>query len=78
MGMWCVRMHPNVKTVIIDRFEGRFAVVETAEGKMLNIPKELLPSEAKESDIVSIGIDKEATAERRSQIIKLANKLMEQ
>lgn len=69
-------MHPNVKMVIIDRFEGRFAVVETTDGQMFNMPKELLPSEAKESDVVSIEIDKEATTERHDQMVELKNKLI--
>ncbi len=29
--------------VIIDRFEGEFAVVETPERNMYNIPRQLLP-----------------------------------
>ena len=30
--------------VIIDRFESDYVVVETENGKMLNLPKELFPS----------------------------------
>ena len=35
--------------IVIDRFEGEYAVVETEDSKMFNIPKSLLP-DAKEGD----------------------------
>lgn len=42
--------------VIIDRFEGDFAVAEICVGQFANIPKILLP-DAKEGDTVSITIE---------------------
>ena len=40
-------------TITIDRFEGDYAVVETLDRMMYNIPKELLP-DAKEGDMFDI------------------------
>lgn len=58
--------------VIIDRFEGEFAVVEIELGKYVDIPKILLPN-AKEGDVVKIEIDKEETEGRKKHIQKLIN-----
>ena len=41
--------------VIIDRFEGDYAIVEINKNKFVNIPKILVPN-AKENDIISIEI----------------------
>lgn len=62
--------------VIIDRFEGEYAVVEIDVGKYANVPKVLLPN-AKEGDIVKIEIDKEVTEERKKYIQKLMNNVFE-
>lgn len=62
--------------VIIDRFEGEYAVVEIEVGKYVNVPKVLLPN-AKEGDIVKIEIDKEETEERKKYIQKLMNNVFE-
>ena len=43
--------------VIVDRFEGDYAVVEIAIGKCVNIPRVLVP-DAKEGDIIKIEIEK--------------------
>ncbi len=53
---------------IIDRFEGDFAVLETADLSTVNIPKMLLPIEAAEGDIVSIIIEKGETQDRAKQM----------
>ena len=37
--------------IIIDRFEMRFAILETDDG-MVSVPREQLPPEAKEGDIL--------------------------
>jgi transcription elongation factor len=47
---------------IIDRFEDNFAVVEINSQKFVNIPKEAIPQEAKEGDIIDVRVDKEDTA----------------
>ena len=35
----------------IDRFEGKFAVVELENKKFANIPREAIPEKAKEGDV---------------------------
>ena len=57
----------------IDRFEDNFAVVELNNQKFINIPKEAIPKEAKEGDIISVQIDKEETVARKNHIQKLMN-----
>jgi hypothetical protein len=63
--------------LIIDRFEGEWAVIEYGR-KTFNFPKTLLPKKAKEGDVItiSISIDREATAKERN-IEKLADQLFE-
>lgn len=60
--------------VIIDRFEGDYAVVEIEIGQFVNIPKILLP-EAKEGDVISIEVDKNETELRRKKIEELMGKV---
>ncbi len=60
--------------VIIDRFEGDFAVVETENGAFVNLPKCLVP-DAKEGDVISITIDHAETEKREEKINHLMDKL---
>ncbi len=60
--------------LIIDRFEGNFAVVETDSG-MVNIPKADMPNGAKEGDILNIVIDSCETASRKKRIEGKMNRL---
>ena len=60
--------------VIIDRFEGDYAVVEIAVGHFAHLPKELVP-EAKEGDVVRITILKDETEKRKKRISNLVNNL---
>ncbi len=60
--------------VIIDRFEGDYAIVELDEGKILELPKELIP-EAEEGDVINIEILKEETNKRKEQIKNKMNQL---
>ena len=62
--------------VIIDRFEGEFAVVEIETGKCINIPKILIPN-SKEGDVVNIGIDEKETEDRKKYIQDLMNNVFE-
>lgn len=62
--------------VIIDRFEGDYAVVEIEIGKCVNIPKILIPN-AKEGDTIKIEIDKKETLERKKHIQELMNNVFE-
>lgn len=54
--------------LIIDRFEGDWAVVEYGE-TTFNFPRSLLPQDVKESDVItiSISVDQTITKERRQK-----------
>lgn len=60
--------------VIIDRFEGNYAVVEIEKGKLVNMPRILVP-DAKEGDVIKIIVDKEATKKRQEHVKDLVNDL---
>ncbi|MDI6880261.1 MAG: DUF3006 domain-containing protein [Desulfitobacteriaceae bacterium] len=67
---------------IIDRFEGQMAVIEFEGRIMKNIPKALLPAEAREGDVIdeekgSFHVNKEETRQRRAEIQKLLDNLWE-
>ena len=57
--------------VIIDRFEGDFAIVELDAGVFVNMPRALVPAGAGEGSVISIEVDPEATNGRRESIKKL-------
>ena len=66
--------------LIIDRFEGRFAVCENDNGEMINIGREKLPREAQEGDTIimengSYVVDLTATESRKDKISKLMDDL---
>jgi hypothetical protein len=63
--------------LIIDRFEGDYAVVELPDRTFVNIPKKVLPEEAKEGDIITITVNKSETERRKDNIRKLADDLWE-
>ena len=60
--------------VIIDRFEGDYAIVELPDRTYVDMPKILL-EDAKEQDIINILVDKEETIERKKSIKSLMDKL---
>ncbi|MGI6357917.1 MAG: DUF3006 domain-containing protein [Bacillota bacterium] len=65
--------------LIIDRFEGEFAVCER-DGEMINIPRHLIPGGAQEGDVLQetpdgYVVDEEATAVRRKRIVALMKDL---
>ena len=60
--------------LIIDRFEGDFALVECGE-QMLKIPKQELPKGAKEGSVLTLGLDPKAEAARRAEVAKKQNSL---
>ncbi|WKV08157.1 DUF3006 domain-containing protein [Thermoanaerobacterium sp. CMT5567-10] len=62
--------------VIIDRFEGDFAVVEMPNRKMVNLPKVLVP-DAHEGDVIDISIDKKETKNRSDKISRMMEDLWE-
>lgn len=69
----------NMK-VIIDRFEGSYAICEKNDKTMIDIKKINIPQNAQEGDILkikgnSIIIDKNATKNRRENLEKLTKDL---
>lgn len=66
--------------IIIDRFEGNYAVCEKEDRTMINIEKNKIPIEAKEGSVLSITedgitIDEEDTKSRRKDIEELTKDL---
>jgi hypothetical protein len=63
-------------SLIIDRFEDNFAVIEHAGGTF-TIPRELLPARAKEGDVLRliVEIDETETTDRRKKIKSLEDRL---
>lgn len=62
--------------LIIDRFEGDYAVLEIEIGKTVSIPRILIPN-AKEGDVINISVNKAKTKERENNINKLVDELFE-
>jgi len=66
--------------VIIDRFEGIYAVCEKEDGNMINIEKDKIGQDAKQGDVLEITeneiiIDETASRNRREEIEKLTKNL---
>lgn len=66
--------------IVIDRFEGNYAVCETEEKKFIDIPKADIPEGAKEGDILmktdkGYSIEKNETEEKRKAIKNRMNSL---
>lgn len=66
--------------IIIDRFEGNYAVCETEEKKFIDIPKSDIPKGAKEGDVLSktdngYCIEKTETETKREEVKKRMNRL---
>lgn len=73
------RIRKGEKLLIIDRFEGDWAVVEY-EGKTFNLPRSLLPKEAREGSVIRIriAVDEVATRERERIVSRLADELFKE
>jgi hypothetical protein len=63
--------------VIIDRFEGDFAVVELENKILVDMPRELLPEGAGEGTVLKIEIDNKETKNRSKRIQKLMDAVWE-
>jgi hypothetical protein len=66
--------------VIVDRFEGDWAVCEKENREMIDIKKDTLPEEAKEGDVLNIEgvvitVDILETEKRKKEIEKLTRDL---
>lgn len=62
--------------VILDRYEGDYAVVELESGELVNMPR-ILAMNAEEGDIIELRILEKETDERKAYIQNLANQLFE-
>jgi hypothetical protein len=68
--------------LIIDRFEGEYAICETEDGKIINIKRNVIPEDAVEGDVLiyaegNYTIDNEANDKRKKHIEKLMDDLWE-
>lgn len=63
--------------VIVDRFEGEFAVVELPDKTMVNMPVVLLPEGTQEGDLVEISVNQEATKQKAEKITRLMDEVWE-
>ncbi len=61
--------------MIIDRFEGDYAIIEIDE-EFIRIPKKFLPK-AKEGDALKIIVDEEENRKRNKRIDELMNDLFQ-
>lgn len=61
-------------TFTIDRIEENYLIVELENGKIINLPKELIPN-AKENDIYTIALNKDEMKKRKNTINNLINDL---
>ena len=60
--------------LIIDRFEGDFAVIETSDG-MVSIPVPDIPKDCKEGDVLVLAVDSSAAKKRKKRVDGLMNDL---
>jgi len=58
--------------LIIDRFEGEYAVVELPDKTFVSIPKKAIPEEAKEGDVITVTVNKKETDSRKNRIQRMA------
>lgn len=68
--------------VVIDRFEGSYAVCESDKGEIINIEKNKIPGDAVEGDVLrlydgEITIDRNETLKRKNEVDKLLKDLWE-
>ncbi|MDD4715661.1 MAG: DUF3006 domain-containing protein [Oscillospiraceae bacterium] len=63
--------------LIIDRFEGNFAVAELENQQFVSLPRQAIPSQAKEGDVLSVEIDHAETQKRAETIKKLMDQVWE-
>lgn len=61
--------------IVIDRFEGEYAVVELESGQFFHVPRQLLPGGAAEGTVLDILINEKETGERKERISRRMGKL---
>ena len=62
--------------VTIDRFEGRFAVVELTDGRFAKLPRSLVPADAGEGSVLRIETDAAETQRRQKEARDLLGNLL--
>ena len=62
--------------VIIDRFEGDYAIVEIEVGKYAKLSKELVPN-FNEGDVIKIEFDENETIKRKNRVKELIKNVFE-
>lgn len=69
----------NILEATMDRWEGDFAVLRTADGQELIWPGDRLPAEVVEGDVVHLVLlaDQEATDERRDLAKNILNEIFD-
>lgn len=65
---------------IIDRFEGQWAIIETDDRKTFNLPRSILPRDAKEGDVITLiaSINQRDTEMRREKARSLLNNFFDE
>jgi hypothetical protein len=63
--------------VIVDRFEGDYAVVELPDKTTVDMPKKLLDPSVKEGDLIEIKMLRIATRDSKFKINKLMDEVFE-
>lgn len=73
-----------MKTLTIDRFEGTYAICQDSDEKLFAIEITEMPEGAKEGDVLDVNdaegtlsINAEKTAQKRSKVKKLQDKLFQ-
>ncbi|OCL26207.1 hypothetical protein U472_09345 [Orenia metallireducens] len=62
--------------LIIDRFEGDYTVIKMGN-KTFSLPKEALPKNAREGDVLKIVVDKESNKDLKKGIDELVDEVFE-
>ena len=57
--------------VVIDRFEGEYALVEDENKNIINMPKCLLPENSKEGSVIKIELDEDETKRKNNDVKKI-------
>jgi hypothetical protein len=70
----------HLKTFVIDRYEGEYAILEDKYGRTYDVPFEKLPAGTLEGDILNENqgryvVDDEATAKKREKLRRIRNAL---
>ncbi len=71
----------NMKTnAVVERFEGKWALLEVSGSGTFQFPRNLLPADVSEGSVlkIDIALDPDAEAEKRTNVRNLHQQLMDQ